>query len=109
MMQFLKSILSKNRTEDNKNEVRLTHRELKAVLDRIDQLELDVSNMYEQIAELSVCVRNVALAASNLSSDVMYVTSAIQQATEMAEAAHQKEHDRALWFHDDGDDEGYLN
>ena len=94
MMRFLKSILLRSKREDTS---------LQSKIARLEE-ELDAAN--GKIAELSTCVKHVAVAVSNLSADLSYITGIIQHAAATAQA----DSDRFLLHTEpDDDDEGLLN
>ena len=96
MMQFLRSILSKDKKKNNEKELQ------EAVL-RIQLLEKRVETMSSTISELSKCITDVAVATRALAQDNATLALAI---TELAGPSESKA-SMAAWFPDDDDD--YLN
>ena len=105
-MRFLKSILSsKNSKEKNEMVIEELQTALSGALDRIDNLEKQVSSSSIAIVELSQAVNNIAQGTKNLSEEFLVVTTLLQQASE----AMINEKDSLLPKAKDKDDDGYLN
>ena len=96
MMQFLRSILSR----DKKNN---QEKELQEALLRIQLLEKRVETMSSTISDLSKCITDVAVATRALAQDNATLALAI---TELAGPSESKT-SMSAWFPDDDDD--YLN
>ena len=104
MMQFLKSILSPSKTKEVMEQQDL-QLEVVKMSKRIEVLEEQILNANEIIADLSICVKNVAFATQNLSQEVMAITTVLQQATDSI----RKESERLILTSSNDDDDGYLN
>jgi uncharacterized protein YoxC len=78
--------------------------ELEEAIQRINSLEEQLAAANDSIADLSQCVKNIALATQSLSSEIMCVSEIIQQAAQQS----NKENDYFSW-RTNPDDEGYLN
>ena len=93
MMQFLKSILSRSNSDA----------ELSA---RVDNLQRELDETNERVAELSNAIKTLAHSYVTLSQEVMCVSDIIRQAANMAK---QNDCDLLLYENDNDDGGGYLN
>ena len=98
MMQFLKSILSKDKKKTDSEK-------LEQALIRIQYLEGRIEMMSKTIIEISKCTADVTIATKALAQDTGMLAMAI---AEIAVPTETKK-DNLTWFTDDDDPDGYLN
>ena len=97
MMQFLKSILSSRKTDNQ------LKKDLEEASAKIKCLEEEAAAMTRAINEITICVSNLVQASHVLSQDMAMITSVIQ-ATFKAKSSEN--HFKSYY---DTDDDDYLN
>ena len=106
MMQLLKSILLGEQAAAQTTEIMKTETLESALNDahvKIALLEEKLITANESIADLSMCVKNIALATASLSQEMAIIITSLKQ---MAAPASTK-NDLFTWNKDDDDE--YLN
>ena len=106
MMQFLKSILSRNKQKKNEQvNILELQTELLSLSKRLTILEDQVLTSSNAILELSQCIQNISKSTQFLSEEFLVVTTLLQQATDSFYA----EKEVLSRTKEDIDDDGYLN
>jgi len=105
-MQFLKSILSRNKQKKNEQvNILELQTELLSLSKRLTILEDQVLTSSNAILELSQCIQNISKSTQFLSEEFLVVTTLLQQATDSFYA----EKEVLSRTKEDIDDDGYLN
>ena len=97
MMQFLKSILSPKKIDNQ------LKKDLETASAKIECLEEEVETLGRAISEISICIASLVQASQVLAQDMALITTAIQ-ATYKAKSS--KDHFKSYY---DKDDDDYLN
>ena len=106
MMQFLKSILSRNKKKkDEQMKILELQAELSSLSKRLTTLEEQVLTSSSAILELSQCIQDISKSTQYLSEEFLVVTTLLQQATDSVYA----EKEALVKAKEDLDDDGYLN
>ena len=93
MMQFLKSILSKNKRDGETSH-------------QLDEFRLELDAVKSEVTELQSSIQTLAQSYVTLSHELVIVSDIIRQAASMAQ---QNDYDVSSFMGDDNDDGGYLN
>lgn len=101
MMRFLKSILLPSKK--SQSEIAL-QKDLSTAVNRIDDLENRLEKANELMEEMSKCLKEVAYATQHLSTEVLSITTILQQA-----ADHIQKENEVVSLSSNKDDEDYLN
>jgi hypothetical protein len=109
MMQFLKSILSRNKQEKNE-QVKIIELqiELSSALKRLTTLEEQVMTSSSAILELSQCIQDISKSTQFLSKEFLVVTTLLQQAADTI-YGEKEALPKLKKENKDTDDDDYLN